>query len=43
MAVHDTNNSGASWVRLQKSSPTGFQYRMNSTTELLQYVAFTEK
>ena len=40
LTMHDTNNSGPTWIRVHATSTTGFQYRMDSAAlERLHYVA----
>ena len=43
LTIHDTNNSGASWVRNKRLTPAQIQFRMNSATEDVSYVAFEEE
>jgi hypothetical protein len=41
--IHDTNNSGATWVRSLRITPAQVQFRMDATTEDVFYVAFEEE
>ncbi len=38
--IHDTNNSGASWVRHREITPTQWTARFNTSTEAIHYVAW---
>ena len=42
LTVHDINNNGASWVRSKRLTSTQIQFRMNSSTEDMSFVAFEE-
>ncbi|MBK8939207.1 MAG: hypothetical protein IPM79_16665 [Polyangiaceae bacterium] len=40
LTINDTNNSGATWIRILNSTKNQLTYRMDSQTELVHYVVF---